>query len=154
MEQVYLGDNPRDIDTDPILMAVELGEAGDTTGARWHLMDLLETDLRCLDAHAHLGSFAFPRSPRKAIRHFDVGVRIGELSLPDGFDGVLAWGLIDNRSFLRCLHGSGLCLWRLGRFGEAGAVFERLLWLNPLDNQGVRFVLPEVLKGVEWRSDQ
>jgi hypothetical protein len=27
------------------------------------------------------------------------------------FDGVLPWGQIDNRPFLRCMHGFGLCLW-------------------------------------------
>mgnify|MGYP001047159295 FL=1 len=104
------------------------------------------------DARAHLDSFAFPRTPVKAIRHYEAGVRIAELSFPDGFDGVLAWGLIDNRPYLRCLHGFGLCLWRLGRFAETGQVFERILWLNPTDNQGVRFLLPEVRRGVRWRA--
>lgn len=67
-------------------------------------------------------------------------MRIGELSLPDGFDGVLLWGRLYNRPFLRCLHGFGLCLWRLGRTDEALAVFERILALNPDDNQGIRFL--------------
>ena len=39
------------------------------------------------------------------MRHFAAGLRIGELSLPDDFDGLLPWGYIDNRPFLRCLHG-------------------------------------------------
>jgi len=56
------------------------------------LMDLCESDLRCLDAHAHLGNFAFDGLAKDAIRHFEVGVCIGELSLGDGFDGVLEWG--------------------------------------------------------------
>ena len=58
------------------------------------------------------------RTPERVVRHYEAGVRIGELSLGDEFDGVLSWGLIDNRPFLRCLHGYGLCLWRLGRFGK------------------------------------
>ena len=39
------------------------------------------------------------------------------------------------------MHGYGLCLWRLEQFEVAGSVFERMLWLNPSDNQGVRFLI-------------
>jgi len=128
---------------DPILDAVERKEAGDYGEARRRLMDLLEADLRCLDAHAHLGLFAFAHTPAMAIRHFEAGVQIGELSLGEGFQGLLPWGHVENRPFLRCLHGYGLCLRRLGRLDEAEEVFARLLWLNPADNQGVRFELCE-----------
>jgi hypothetical protein len=146
MEQVLPGEDPDDLDTDPILEAVELKEAGDSPGARRILMSLLAADLRCLDAHAHLGNFAFDHFPEKAIRHYEVGVRIGELSLGEGFNGVLHWGCINNRPFLRCMQGYGLCLSRLGRHQQAEEVFTRMLWLNPSDNQGVRFLLAE-LKG-------
>jgi hypothetical protein len=144
MEQVLPGEDPDDIDTDPILEAVDLKEAGDSPGARRILMGLLAADLRCLDAHAHLGNFVFDHSPEKALRHYEVGVRIGELSLGEGFNSVLHWGCINNRPFLRCMHGYGLCLSRLGRLKEAEEVFTRMLWLNPTDNQGVRFLLDEV----------
>jgi tetratricopeptide (TPR) repeat protein len=87
---------------------------------------------------------SFDYRPRSAIQHYEVGLRIGELSLGDGFTGVLPWGMIDNRPFLRCMHGYGLCLWRLGRFDEAEHIFQQLLWLNPSDNQGVRFLIDEV----------
>ena len=77
-------------------------------------------------------------------------MRIGELSVGEGFEGILPWGNIDNRPFLRCLHGYGLCLWRLGRTREAAKVFERMLWLNPPDNQGARFLLAQVKAGERW----
>jgi hypothetical protein len=141
MEQVLPGEDPDDPDTDPILEAVELKEAGDFPEANRMLMNLLAGDLRCLDAHAHLGNFTFDHFPEKAIRHYEAGFRIGELSLGEGFNGVLHWGDIDNRPFLRCMHGYGLCLSRLGRLKEAEEVFTRMLWLNPTDNQGVRFLL-------------
>lgn len=92
------------------------------------------------------------RSPEEAIRHYEVGVRIGELSLGEGFGAVLPWGHIDNRPFLRCMHGYGLCLWRLGRYDEAGRVFEKMLWLNPSDNQGVRFLVEAVRAGKAWEE--
>jgi hypothetical protein len=55
------------------------------------------------------------------MRHYQAGFRIGEQSLPRDFDGVLPWGFVDNRPFLMCTHGFGLCHWRLGLFEEASA---------------------------------
>jgi hypothetical protein len=143
-----------DPDEDATSDAIELRERGDITGARDLLMQLALRDLRCLDAHAHLGNLVFDRCPEQAIVHYEIGVRIGELSLPAGFDGVLAWGNLYNRPFLRCLHGYGLCLWRLGRTGEAVSVFERILALNPNDNQGVRFCWHDVRAGRTWEAAQ
>ncbi len=144
MEQILPGENPDDPDTDPILEAVELKEAGDSLATHRMFMSLLAADLRCLDAHAHLGNFAFDHSPEEAICHYEVGVRIGDLSLGEGFNGVLPWGHIHNRPFLRCMHGYGLCLSRLGRIKEAKEIFTRMLWLNPGDNQGIRSLLGKV----------
>ncbi|HKZ20352.1 MAG TPA: cytoplasmic protein [Acidimicrobiia bacterium] len=152
MEQVLPGQDPDEPDDDPIVQASELNAGGDPRGARRILMNLLASDLRCLDAHAHLGNFAFDHRPEEALRHYEVGIRIAELSLGGGFDGVLSWGDLDNRPFLRCLHGYGLCLWRLGRPEQAAGVFERMLWLNPGDNQGARFLLPAARAGAPWED--
>src|SRR5262249_22989900 len=86
------------------------------------------------------------RIPFSRIRHF------GELSLGTSFDGLLPWGWVDNRPFLRCMHGFGLCLWRLGRFEEAGHIFNRMLWLNPSDNQGVRFLIDDIHAKISWET--
>jgi len=144
MEQVLPGEDPDDPFNDPITRSNDLIGVGDRKGAKKILMGLCEADLRCLDAHSHLGNLLFKLLPQDAIRHYEVGLRIGELSLGDDFTGVLAWGFIDNRPFLRCMHGYGLCLWRLERFDEAERIFEKMLWLNPSDNQGVRFLIDEV----------
>lgn len=45
-----------------------------------------EDDLRCLDAHAHLGNLAFDHWPQEALRHYAVGLRIGELSVGGGME--------------------------------------------------------------------
>jgi hypothetical protein len=152
MEQVLPGEDPENPISDPITDAVDLDAAGDTRNARKMLMEICEADLRCLDAHAHLGNFLFDSMPEFAIRHYEVGLRIGEFSLGDPFDGVLQWGHMDNRPFLRCMHGYGLCLWRLGRFDEAARVFDRMLWLNPSDNQGARALIRPVRAGITWEK--
>ena len=153
MEQVLPGADPGEM-SDPIIDAVDLKNAGNRREAVKMLMALCESDLRCLDAHAHLGHFFFDNHLEKAIRHYEVGLRIGELTLPAGFDGALPWGYIDNRPFLRCLQGYGLCLWRLERFAEAAQVFQRMLWLNPSDNQGIRFLIDDVSAGSPWRAER
>ena len=132
--------------------AAELVEEGHPDRAEAMLKAVLLRDLRCLDAHAHLGNLAFERSPQHAMLHYEVGIRIGELSFPPGFNGVVEWGPIYNRPFLRCLHGYALCLWKLGKLAEARWVFERNLALSPHDRQGVRFCLQDVLAGRTWEE--
>ena len=154
MEQVLPGADPDDPFADPITESNDLKDAGDGGEAYRILMELCQADLRCLDAHAHLGNFVFDHSPKDAIRHYEVGVGIGELSLGEGFEGLLPWGHVDNRPFLRCMHGYGLCLWRLGRYDEAGRVFRQMLWLNPSDNQGVRLLVEDVRTGKAWNKSR
>ena len=50
------------------------------------------------------------------------------------------------------MHGYGLCLWRLGRFDEAERIYQQMLWLNPSDNQGVRFLIDEVKEKTDWED--
>ncbi len=144
-------DDPED---NPTCEAAELREVGRVAEAQALLMDTLGRDLRVLDAHAGLGNIAFDRSPKRAIVHYEIGVRIGELSLPANFDGLLVWARLYNRAFLRCMHGYGLCLWRLGDFSGAKAAFERVLSFNPNDNQGVRFCWDDVRRGRSWEAMQ
>lgn len=152
MENIIPGSRVED-DNDPILKANELCEQGKTPQAKKLLMALLSRDIRCIDAHAHLGNLAFDKEPHAALRHYRRGVQIGDLTVDADFDGVLPWLRIENRPFLRCLHGLALCLWRLGQYEEAQGFFARLLWLNPSDNLGVRFLLPAIEAREPWSAD-
>lgn len=147
MQQVLPGQGLA-VDSDPIGAACDARAFGDLDAARALLVDLLAVDLRCLDAHAHLGLFA--TQPASAIRHFEMGVGIGDLALGAYFDGVLSHDQLDNRPFLRCLHGYALALWQLGRATEARAAFARLLDINPADHQGVRAMLSMLHEGTDW----
>jgi hypothetical protein len=55
MEQVLPGCDPGDPFSDPIGVSNDLKDSGNTAGAYEVLMELCRVDLRCLDAHAHLG---------------------------------------------------------------------------------------------------
>lgn len=142
-----------DPDDCPVTDAAELREMGAEESARELLMEVLHDDVRCIDAHAHLGNLEFDRNPKAALVHYEVGVKIGALSLPaDEPDLLVPWAGIYNRPYLRCMSGYGLCLWRLGRLDEAEAVFERLLTLNPTDEQGIRMCLFDVRAGTPWEA--
>jgi hypothetical protein len=152
MQQVLPGEDPDGPFSDPITESNDRKDAGDFAGAEKLLNEMCESDLRCLDAHAHLGNLDFEHRPKDALRHYEIGMRIGELSLGADFDGILLWRMIDNRPFLRCLHGYGFCLWRAGNFDGAQWVFQRMLWLNPPDNQGARFLIADVQTRRSWES--
>jgi hypothetical protein len=73
MEQVLPGNDPDDPFADPISESNDLKDAGDRMEADKILMELCQSDLRCLDAHAHLG---LGRHPKPAIDgHLKTGHR-------------------------------------------------------------------------------
>jgi len=152
MEQVLPWTKPGS-EFDPILTAVERKKRGNIRGAVLLLMDLLAEDLRCLDAHGHLGNIVFPTHPEHALIHYEIGVAIGEYALEPTFTGALPWSYLDNRPFLRCLLAQGLALWRLGRLEDAARTFERLLWLDPADGQGAESLLAEMKAGRPWAEE-
>ena len=55
------------------------------------------------------------------------------------------WGIIETRPYMRALHDLGLAFFRRNEMQEAKEVFQRMLKLNPNDNQGVRYCLLEIL---------
>lgn len=141
-----------DFHESPVSEAAERRAKGDFAGARDLLMRALQSDLRCIDAHAHLGNLMLEHTPALALAHYRVGVAIGDLSIPPGARVHAPWGLLYNRPLLRALHGMGLCEWRLGRFEEAKQVFERMIALDPTDGCGARFSLFAVLAGKTWEA--
>ena len=60
------------------------------------------------------------------------------------------WGSVYNRPYLRCLYGRAHCEWRLGELARAERSLERVLSLNPPDNQGARFDWDDVRRGRSW----
>ncbi len=151
MENIIPGEDYDDIDYDPIFESVELKNSGQTEEATNVLLDLLETDYRCIDAYAHLGNIYFPDDDTSrfvdfAIPYYEAGVKIGEYFLGPDFDGQLPWGYLDNRPYLRALHGLGLCYMRKGDNKKALDIFEKILKLNHMDNLGARFLIDEILQ--------
>ena len=62
-------------------------------------------------------------------------------------------GLIDNRPFLRCLYGLGLCALRQRRWVEAEAIFASLVWLDPTGSMSALACHEEVLRRQRWQRE-
>jgi len=150
MDSIVPGREPGAFDDDPIEFAMRLRDAGRVEEGVAQLEALIGIDPRCLDAYAHLGSFTFDADVERALAYYEEGARIGGHSLEPHGELFLPWFGIGNRPYLRCLHGLALCLWRMERWDDAREAVERLLWLNPSDNQGARFILPEVAARRPW----
>jgi hypothetical protein len=151
-EQILPGQGDPESD-DAIIEATVLSDRGDAAAAIELLGGLLARDGRCLDAYANLGLLAFDAGDAQlALGHHATGVQIAERSRPDPFNGVLPWGSINNRPFLRCLHGLAGERLRLGEHDRAETLCWALLWLGPGDSRGVSGILPEIIAGPRWHS--
>ncbi len=136
-----------DAPTDLVLEARECIEARAYPEADELLDRALALDLRCLDAHALLGERSLAHWPPLALHHFELGVAIGSLTVGEGFDGVLPWGFVENRPFLRCLHGQSRALLRSHRREDAACALRRLLRLDPSDPLDARSDLAAIEAG-------
>jgi len=102
-----------------------------------------------LDAIHHLAMIRSEQHLVDQARNlWEQSVRIGRKAFPPEFkqnQDRLEWGWLDNRPFLRCLHGLALAMYEDGKTAEALKLFQELLSLNPNDNQGVRAPAVEAL---------
>lgn len=64
----------------------------------------------------------------------------------------LSWGILENRQYLRAICGFAICLWKEKNIQEAKRLFMLLLKLNSDDNQGIRFVVAAMHKGLTFED--
>lgn len=117
---------------------------------------LVEEERDFIDGHAHLAFAWYDQGKlKKALEASLRGLAVGNRLIPEGFTGRIDWTHLDNRPFLRALHGAALTYAKLHRHHEAVAMMERLLAYNPNDNQGIRYLLgSEYLRVAEMDKAQ
>jgi len=96
----------------------------------------------CADAYVLLAEQA-PRR-KEALGLYEKGVAAGERAVgAEGFrrDEGHFWLALETRPYMRARLGLAHVLWTVGRREEAVSHLRDLLWLNPGDNQGVRYTL-------------
>jgi tetratricopeptide (TPR) repeat protein len=135
---------PFDRVVDALDTAIERRNSGELSAKAYvaALERLVEEEPDFVEGYAHLGSAWYEQGkPKKALEACLRGLTVGNRLIPEGFAGRIEWGHLENRPFLRALHGVALVYARLRRRQEAAAMMERMLAYNPNDNQGVRYLL-------------
>lgn len=123
-------------------------EAFEARGRRKALLarQALEVSRDCADAYVILAEAA--SGPQEKLRLYGQGVAAGERTLgPERFEERDApfWGDTKTRPFMRALEGLAQTCVETGQVEEGIGHYQRLLELNPNDNQGVRYVLTGLL---------
>jgi tetratricopeptide (TPR) repeat protein len=140
---------------DPIGTSVDCKEMGDDKRSYDILARLLEDMPECIDALVHIASLYFYSKfdLDRVHKCYERAVYIAERGFPDVFDPIFHWYCLENRPYLRALHGLCLTTWRKGDFEKALTLARRLLRMNPHDNLGARFLIESLKKGEEWSED-
>lgn len=99
-------------------------------------------DAKNIIASIHMDRFEFEEAER--IYKEALAEAISQQGGKVKVEGIVYWGYLDTRPYMRSRHGLGLCYMHLGKFKEALAGFKTMLNLNPNDNQGVRFLIADL----------
>lgn len=125
----------------------ELLENGKVSQAERLFRDVIHKTPLHIDALHHLAIILDDKGKSEEARQLWIrGVEIGRSVFPRKFisGDRFEWAWLENRPFLRCLHGLGTAVLTDGDILTATGIFEELLSYNPHDNQGVREILLEV----------
>ena len=124
---------------------------GDDKAALYRFKKALEMDDEFVDAYNGLGQVYWEDNIVKATPYFQKAYELTIRKFPS-WPERLEWGVLENRQYLRAIDSLGLVFWREGKVEEAKKMFMLLLTLNPNDNQGARFVLSALYKGMTWEA--
>lgn len=142
-----------DSPADRFVEAMEDAEGGDrvilATRAVRH-------DPGCIEARLVLAEHA--RDEHALFRHLEKAVESGELMwapVAEAMGADLAWwGDAGTRPYMRAIAALGQAHLRTGDDASARACFDRLLAMNPRDNQGIRYLvekMDDVAEGPAFR---
>jgi tetratricopeptide (TPR) repeat protein len=126
---------------DTLDRGLDLLEHGDEEEAGRYFFKSIEIDPTYADGYNHLANIVWRKGDwKQAEGLYRKALGCAEPEAKDIPEGGF-WGILESRPYMRALHGLGLTLWRQGRLEDAISIFERMLKLNPNDNQGVRYLM-------------
>lgn len=96
----------------------------------------------CVDAYVLLAEDE-AKTVQAAHSHYSAGVAVGERILADEFEEMVGhfWGIVETRTYMRARAGLESTFWLQGEYDSAISHYKQLLYLNPNDNQGIRYIL-------------
>jgi len=108
----------------------------------------LKISADCADAYVCLAVVA--ENHQQALELCRQGVEAGKRALGTAFFEDAKnighfWGILETRPLMRALEGYATHLWEMNQREEALAQYRELLRLNPGDNQGIRYLLLDLL---------
>lgn len=109
--------------------------------------EALEISGDCADAYVVLAEET-AEDAEEARELYESGVAAGERALGEeafSEEEGYFWGMLETRPYMRAREGLALSLWHTGHREEAIEHYQRMLELNPDDNQGLRYGLADCL---------
>ncbi|WNJ21033.1 tetratricopeptide repeat protein [Pontibacter sp. G13] len=122
------------------LMAEAFHSPDEQTASRL-AQEALKTDPNNADIYVYLGNES--ESPEEAMDWYQKGVEVGKALIEDRMDQLAGhmWMEPEARPYLRALYALADFNGFQGEIDKAIGMFEELLKLNPMDNQGARYDL-------------
>lgn len=117
-----------------------------------YLNKALSMDENYIEAISKLGFIYFYNNIKKSKEYYEKAAELSKKELGGEWPKKLEWGIWENRPYLRAIQGLALILWREHEIEKAKELFNLLLSLNPWDNQGIRYCLAGIYKGMTWEE--
>lgn len=128
-------------------------EEGELNKAKRCFKKALEMDDEYVDAYNGLGNiYYFSDNLEKAKEYYQKAYELTKKYFNNKWPASLEWGILENRQYLRSIHNLGLVLWKENKPKEAKELFMLILRLNNNDNQGARYLVAAILKGLTWEK--
>lgn len=122
----------------------EISEIEEPADAMKELQQLIDEDAEFLDAYNGLGWWEYTlKNYGNALSLFYFSYEIATEKIPMDFQGKIEWGFMENRPFLRTMHGLATCFVSMRGFENSIEVCNQLLEYNPMDNLAARALLVE-----------
>lgn len=126
---------------------------GEVVLSRKIFREILKKVPECVDAYNGMGASYLEEGKLKdAHEYYKKAYELTLEQLGGKIPEELLWGILDNRPYLRAMHGLGLVLWRKKKVREAREIFETMFRINPNDNQGIRFILQALDEGLDYHE--
>ena len=117
-----------------------------------YLNKALALDEKYIEAISELGLIYFDENISKSLEYYKKAVELSKKELGGEWPKDLEWAVSKNRPYMMAIQGLGLTNWRQNNIEDAKELFKLLLDMNPNDNQGIRYCMAALYRGLTWEE--
>lgn len=117
-----------------------------------YLNKALALDEKYIEAISELGLIYFDENISKSLEYYKKAVELSKKELGGEWPKDLEWAVSKNRPYMMAIQGLGLTNWRQNNVEDAKELFKLLLDMNPNDNQGIRYCMAALYRGLTWEE--